>query len=154
MPSDARDPPDDPHYRMLEDVALADCAFEAWGLTPAELCLASARAVIETMVNPATVGSSWRHHIERRGGDLADLLFDWLSEIVFLKDAEGVVFHEATVDVTRTGEGAWLLRGHLTGEPINPARHELRADVKAVTKHLYDVVETNGRWAARVVLDI
>jgi SHS2 domain-containing protein len=30
----------------------------------------------------------------------------------------------------------------------------LRSDVKAVTKHLYDVHEHKGQWIARVVLDI
>ena len=34
--------------------------------------------------------------------DAESLLFDWLSELVFIKDAEGVVFEEAQVRVTTT----------------------------------------------------
>jgi SHS2 domain-containing protein len=154
MPSDAQDPRNGPQYRILEDIALADSAFEASGDTPSELFLAAGRAVIETMVNPATVRPLSQRRMERQASDLPGLLFDWLSDIVFLKDAEGVVFHKATVSVTRAEDGSWLLQGQLTGEPIDPAWHELRADVKAVTKHLYEVRETNGRWVARVVLDI
>lgn len=142
-------------FTFLEDVALADAAFEASGDSPSELILAATQAVIETMVNPDTVSPHWQQTIERQASDLASLLFDWLSDIIYLKDAHAVVFHEATAVVTedRT-HGRWCARGTLTGEPVDPRRHELRADVKAVTKHLYDVQRDGDHWIARVVLDI
>jgi SHS2 domain-containing protein len=146
-------------FRFLEDVALADTAFEAFGDSPSELFLAAAQAVIETMVNPSTVSARWRRAIEHQAPDIASLLFDWLSDLVYLKDAEGVVFREATAVVTEDRpHGGWKLRGVLTGELIDPARHELRSDVKAVTKHLYEVRRDGDRegerWTARVVLDV
>jgi SHS2 domain-containing protein len=141
-------------YRVLEEIALADAAFEASGDSPSEVFLAAAQAVIETMVDPNTVASSWHRVVERKSSDLSALLFDWLSDIVYLKDAEGVVFREATVEVTQESRGGWYLHGMLTGEPIDPSRHELRADVKAVTKHLYQVQRQGHQWVARVVLDI
>lgn len=142
-------------FRFLEDVALADAAFEASGATPSELCAAASRALIETLADPDTVGSTWRRTVEREASSLADLLFDWLSDIVYYKDAAGVVFHEAEVAVEEEREGSrWRLRAVLVGEPIDPARHALRADVKAVTKHLYEVRGAGEEWAARVVLDI
>lgn len=141
-------------YRVLEDIALADAAFEALGDSPSELFVAAAQAVIETMADPDRVGSAWRRVVERRAPDLPLLLFQWLSDIVYVKDAEGVVFREVTADVEPAAEGGWHLVGTLIGEPIDPDRHDLRADVKAVTKHLYRVQRENGRWVARVVLDI
>jgi len=106
-------------------------------------------------VNPETVSSSWHKVIERQDETLPSLLLDWLSDLVYLKDAEGVVFREATAAVIedQTNKG-WRLQGTLRGEPIDPQRHELRADVKAVTKHLYEVRQDSNRWVARVVLDI
>ncbi len=142
-------------FRILDDVALADVAFEAVGDSPSELCAASTQAIIEILVNPQTVSRTWHRTIEQQEERLADLLFDWLSEMVYLKDAEGVVFCEATVTVVHDPpRQCWRLHGELIGEPIDPARHELRSDVKAVTKHLYDVCESRGQWRARVVLDI
>ena len=142
-------------FRFLEEVALADTAFEASGDSPTELFLAAAQAVIETIANPKTVQARWERVIERTDPELASLLFDWLSDIVFLKDAEGVVFREMTAIVSEDRpHGGWRLRGTLTGEPIDPSRHELHNDVKAVTKHLYEVRQQDGRWIARVVLDI
>ncbi len=142
-------------FRFLEDIAVADCAFEASGDSPAELFRAAAQALIATLANPDTVGASWRRVVARQDPELSSLLFDWLSEMVYLKDAEGVVFREAEAELTRDpSQGTWQLRGTLTGELIDPNRQELRADVKAVTKHLYDVRQDGPRWIARVVLDI
>ncbi|MEW6543595.1 MAG: archease [Nitrospirota bacterium] len=141
-------------FRFLDDVALADSAFEASGDSPSELFQAAARAVIETMVNPLTVTPAWRRAIERQAPDPASLLFDWLSDLVYLKDAEGIAFHDVDVAVVQGPGGDWRLRGTVTGEPIDQGRHELRADVKAVTKHLYEVRQEGTRWTARVVLDI
>jgi SHS2 domain-containing protein len=142
-------------FRFLEDVAVADAAFEATGDTPAELFTAATQAVIEAMVDPGTVSTQWQRTVERREPELSDLLFDWLSELVYLKDAEGVIFHGASVTVAEEPTRAsWRLQGTLSGEPIDPARHDLRADVKAVTKHLYEVRQEGTRWKARVVLDI
>jgi SHS2 domain-containing protein len=142
-------------FRFLDDVAHADTAFEAVAECPSELFIAAAQAVIETMVNPRTVSPGWSRIIEHEDQDLGDLLFDWLSDLVYLKDAEGVLFHDAGAVVTEDrSQAVWRLRGTLTGESIDPARHELRSDVKAVTKHLYEVRQQDGRWLARVVLDI
>ncbi len=140
-------------YRVLEDVALADTAFEATGDSPSELFLAAGRAVIETLADPHRVQPVCTRSFEHRDRDLAALLFTWLSDIVYLKDADGLVFRDAAAVVSREG-GDWLLQGTLSGEPSDPARHELRADIKAVTKHLYEVREEAGKWIARVVLDI
>ena len=127
-------------FRFLEDVALADAAFEAFGDSPSELFAAAARALIETMANPDTVSGEWHRSIVLEEPDLGELLFEWLSRIVYEKDAAGVVFRDATITVThdQTGEG-WRLVGDIDGAPVDPERHELHADVKAVTKHLYDV---------------
>lgn len=143
------------HFTFLDNVALADAAFEAHADTPSELLAAAGQAVIETMVDPRTVEPVWSKTIELQAPDLASLLFDWLAEIVYLKDAEGVVFREAKAVVSEDRpHGGWKVRGMVTGESIDPERHDLRADVKAVTKHLFQVQQADERWLARVVLDI
>jgi SHS2 domain-containing protein len=142
-------------FRMLDDVALADAAFDASGDTPSDLFTAAAHAVVETMADPGTVQPQWQRTIEREAHTLDDLLFDWLCDLVYMKDAESVVFHSATavVDQDRT-HGTWKLSGTVSGAPIDPQRQEVRADVKAITKHLYEVQREHDRWHARVVVDI
>ena len=67
----------------------------------------------------------------------------------------GVVFHAAEVSLSEDPAAGWRLAGLLTAEPVDPARQDLRSDVKAITKHLYRVERAaDGRWHARVVLDL
>lgn len=140
-------------FHFLDDVALADLAFDAEGDSVQEVFEAASNAVIEAMADPKTVGATWKRCVEHAEADLAELLFDWLSDFVYWKDAAGIVFSRAAISVARDG-GQWTLAGTLIGEPVNQATHALRNDVKGVTKHLYRLHQDNGRWRARVVLDV
>lgn len=142
-------------YRFLEEIALADVGFIATGDSVSELFAASASAVIEAMVNPVSVGTNWTREVRLSGEQVDGLLFDWLNTIVFLKDAEAVVFRDvhALVDYD-SDAGLWRLSAMLIGDHIDANRQELRTDVKAVTKHLYEVKEKEGTWSAHVVVDV
>ena len=140
-------------FHFLDDVALADLAFDAEGDSIQELFEAASNAVMEAMADPMTVGATWERRIEHAGADLAELLFDWLSDVVYWKDAAGVVFSRAVILVVHAGT-EWKLTATLTGAPVNPATQVLRNDVKGVTKHLYRLYQEQGRWRVRVVLDV
>jgi SHS2 domain-containing protein len=140
-------------FRFLEEIALADLAFEAEGESVEEVFRGATQALLESMANPATVLGGWERVIERTDVDLSALLFDWLSEVVYWKDAAGVVFREAALTLTREGD-VWLLQARLIGAPVDQQTQELHADVKGVTKHLYRMSQEAGRWKAMVVLDI
>lgn len=140
-------------FRLLEDIAMADIGFEAEGESIEEVFRAATQALIESLANPSTVLGGWEQATERRDVDPSSLLFDWLSEVVYWKDAAGVVFREAPLSLTQEGEG-WLLRASLIGAPVNHQTQELHADVKGVTKHLYELKQTGGCWKVRVVLDV
>ena len=140
-------------FRFLEEIALADIAFEAEGESLEEVFHGATQALLESMANPATVSGGWERVIERNDVDPSVLLFDWLSEVVYWKDAAGVVFREAPLTLTREGD-VWLLRARLIGAPVDWQTQELHADVKGVTKHLYEVKQDGRQWKAKVVLDV
>ncbi|MFW6181362.1 MAG: archease, partial [Spirochaetota bacterium] len=86
------------------------------------------------------------------------LLFDFLQEIIFRKDAEGRFYRLESLRVEdppdgETG-GRWRLNAVLGGEEIDPARHRVSVDVKAVTLLSFSVRRTAGGWEATVVLDV
>jgi SHS2 domain-containing protein len=140
-------------FRFLEDIAMADTAFEAEGESVEEVFRGATQALLETMANPATVSGGWERAIERTDVDPSTLLFDWLSEVVYWKDAAGVVFREAPLTLTLEGD-VWLLRAGLIGAPVDQQTQELHADVKGVTKHRYELKQTGGCWKVNVVLDV
>ncbi len=141
-------------FHFLDDVAIADLAFDASGDSLQELFEGATCAVMETLADLHTVGSTWQKVIERTDDDPAALLFDWLSDLVYWKDAAGVVFSKSELSLTRQDDGYWKLRGLLCGEPVNGSTQTLRADVKGVTKHLYRLAQEKGQWTVRIVLDV
>lgn len=141
-------------FRFLDDIAMADLAFEAGGDSLHDVFQGATDAVIHAMADPQTVGTAWRHVIEREEADPASLLFDWLSDLVYWKDAAGVVFHRSEVRLTQRDNGMWTLHATVYGEPVQAAKQELRADIKGVTKHLYRLAHEEKGWTVRVVLDV
>lgn len=140
-------------YRVLDDIAVADMAFEAEGDSVEDLFRGATQALIEAMANPSTVQGTWERTIRRVEADAATLLFDWLSDLVYWKDAAGVVYRDVQLTLKRR-LAEWELQARLYGAPVDPTTQELRADVKGVTKHLYTLTEAGGRWRVRVVLDV
>jgi len=78
-----------------------------------------------------------------------DLLFDWLSELLFTFATRHVVFADFSVRVHKAG-----LAAIVRGEPIDPARHELGAEIKAITYHGLKVEQTADGWLAEVIVDV
>lgn len=142
-------------YRFLDDIVLADLAFEATGDSVSELFATAALAVIDAMADPLSVGTNWTQNVRLSEIEIEDLFFEWLNVIVFIKDAEGVVFHDARVTVRQDLEkNLWHLDATLIGDRVDGTRQDLRTDVKAVTKHLYEVRQQAGGWYAHVILDV
>jgi len=137
-------------YQFLEDVTLADVAFEATGKDLSELFQSAGQAVIDSLANPETVKPNIVKVIEMQNNDVERLLFEFLEEIVFLKDKDAIVFHDVAVEVN---EHVMTLKATLRGDDIKYEEQELHQDVKAVTMHNYKV-EKNGEWKTHVVLDI
>jgi SHS2 domain-containing protein len=141
-------------YRFLEDQFTADIGFVASGRTIEECFTAAAEATLEVMLaNPESLQPRERRaaQVESESLDLALLRF--LEELVYYKDAEQLLLRPGRVTVEQRDE-QWVVKGNLEGEPIDATRHELSADVKAVTLHRLEVRRTNGGWEATVVLDI
>ena len=143
-------------YRFRDEIVLGDLAFEATGDSVSELFAAAALAVIEAMVDPLSVETSWTQEVRLSEAEIEDLLFEWLNAIVFIKDMEGVVFHDVRATVSRDSEkNLWHLEATLIGDRVDATRQDLRTDVKAVTKHLYEVrQQEEDAWYAHVVLDV
>lgn len=139
-------------WRFVEDVALADCAVDLEGRDLDDLFETAALALAEVMVDPATVAVTLDRTIALEAAELDLLLYDWVSELIFLKDRDGQVFTRGRVRVD--GEGPFHLRAQIQGGAIEPERTALRADPKAVTFHQFALERVEEGWHARLVIDI
>ena len=141
-------------YRFLDDIATADVAFAAEGGTREKLFAACAAALLHVLVeNPEAVEQRESLDLSLEHTDLDLLLFAFLQEFVFYKDARRLLLLPADLVVSTTARG-FALSTRLAGERIDPARHHLGVDVKAVTLHRFRVEETDSGWEATVILDV
>ncbi len=141
-------------YSYLEEIATADVAFAARGKTREELFAACADALVNVMVaDLAAIRSTEEVSVHLTHGELDLLLFAFLNELVFYKDARQLLLRSDSLAISST-PGEFVLDARLAGERIDPDRHALIVDVKAVTLHRFRVAETAQGWEAEVVLDI
>jgi SHS2 domain-containing protein len=87
--------------------------------------------------------------VQVAGDDREFLLFDWLKELLYRFDAEHLLLSQFEVRVDESG-----LRGTARGEPLDPARHALGHEVKAITYHGLRVEREGDGWLAEVIVDI
>jgi SHS2 domain-containing protein len=133
--------------------ATSDLSFVARGATAEDAIAAAAQAFLAaTVEEPDAVRrrESRRIEIDEASLDLAFLRF--LNELVYLRDAEELLLHAASV---RLALNAGVhLEAELVGERIDRARHRLVADVKAATAHGLALEPTPRGWEARATLDV
>jgi SHS2 domain-containing protein len=140
-------------YRYLEDVAIADAAFEVSGKTVNEVFIEAAKAVSNTMVEDLEeIDQGSERRLQIRAPTIEDLLFEFLQELVYLKDAERMLFSGFKVNI-ELGPTEHYLDAEIRGEQIDVTKHRLSADVKAVTMHKFKLEKRGDTWTGMVILD-
>ena len=129
----------------------ADAGIVAWGETLADAFDQAARGMYSLMVDIDRVESTETRQIALRSPDRERLLADWLQELLFLTETEGLVFAQFDVRLDPSG---CVLEATVGGEPLDVSRHEPAYDIKAVTRHQLKVEREANSWRVRVLFDI
>src|SRR5438309_10816214 len=138
-------------FRFLDNVAIADVAFEATGRTLPALFESCARALTEVMVDRRSVTPRKIEKIILTSDSTENLLYDFLTDLIIRKDVDSILFSDFRVSLDNSGTRLECLA---RGEVIDRKRHRLRNDVKAVTTHLFGIRRSAQGFSATVVLDI
>jgi SHS2 domain-containing protein len=143
-------------YRFLENITLADVAFEADGESLEDLFRDAGRALTNTQVkNIEDVETLESRQIELAAANVEDLLHSFLEELIFYKDTERLLLTEFDITIEKEKSGnSCNLKCTAKGETIDTAKHEMLVDVKAVTWHMFYVKRSGREWKAVVVLDV
>jgi SHS2 domain-containing protein len=80
-----------------------------------------------------------------------DLLVAWLNELIFRTETRHRLYSDFRVQVAADGLS---LSGEIGGEGIDPDRHVLDHEVKAVTHHGLSLTREGQGWLAELILDI
>ena len=142
-------------YQYIPDLTSADVAFQASGKTVEEMFASAGVALLGVMVrDPKKISPKIKYKIVKENSNIERLLFDFLDEIIFLKDAEQMFFSKFEIKITMFAEDKIKLNAIAYGEKINPKKHDTVIDAKAVTMHHFKVEKTEEGWRCQVVIDV
>lgn len=141
-------------FAYLEDSVTSDVTFRVWGASLDHLFRDAADATTNAMVDTLdSIRPLVSVSVSVTSETLDLLLMRFLDEIIFHTDAGGLLLRATAVIVDRRVH-LHRVRAELRGEPVDPDRHALAVDVKAVTLHGLRVERTASGWEAQVTLDV
>ncbi|MCL7414402.1 MAG: archease [ANME-2 cluster archaeon] len=131
----------------------ADVMFIAHGSTLEETFEQAAQAMFGVIVHNAIREPDRSVDIELESEGLENLLYDYLSELLYLFEVEEIVFGRFQVDSIEKAGSIYILKGSASGESIDTGRHNFETEVKAVTYHQLKVEKEDGGYSAHVIVD-
>ena len=127
----------------------ADVGIVAYGANIAEAFANAGRGLFSLITDPDDIDETEYRDIEVTAPDRESLLVAWLNELIYLFDAESMLFRRFDI----SDLGATRLRATVYGEVADSSRHRLKAGVKAATYHMLEVDGSDG-GRVRVLFDV
>jgi SHS2 domain-containing protein len=137
-----------PPFEILEHPS--DLGIESHGVTMGEAFRNAALGLMSVITGSSNIEPSEHHSISLQAHDRENLLVRWLTEILFLYDAEKFL----TADVKFKALSDTSLDATVFGQQYDASKHELKLDVKAVTYHQLSIEKHDNEWTTRVFVDI
>ena len=130
-------------YREIEHTA--DWELEVWGADLSSLLEQAALGMYALLGLRLAEGPRERRSFEHEAPDAESLLVEFLNELVFLAESEGLGFDSFELKIHGN-----RLEAALEGTPIAAQRKE----IKAVTYSRLEIRESEGGLTTRVVFDV
>lgn len=138
-------------FRYLEHTA--DVLYEAEAKTLEELFADAGKALSNTMIGLDSVKKTGEYEIKLDNEKLDALLHDFLDNVLYLIQTDFIAFNDFKVRVEEK-QKKFYLDAKCFGEKIDKARHEIKADIKAVTWEYFKVWKEKNKWKCKVLLDV
>lgn len=140
-------------YCMEKDFEIvdhtADVGIIAYGANMNQAYANAAKALFSLITELDDVNEVLYQDIELTAPDEESLLVEWLNELIYLFDADNIVFKR--FDITKLSSTRLKARSY--GEKVNSSKHKLKTGVKAATYHMLKVDKANG-YKIQVLFDI
>jgi SHS2 domain-containing protein len=135
-------------YELLDHTG--DIGIKVWAGDLKGLFQEAARALFDIITDRKKVVVRLKRKVAVRGSGREELMVAWLNELLYLHEVENLLFCDFALSEIDQGS----VKGVAMGEKIEEGRHLIKTGVKAVTYHLLEVKEKDGRWQAQIIIDI
>ncbi len=149
-------------YKYFE--TMADVGVTAQGTSLEEAFRESAKALFNLMVDIDTIGNSVKKEIEISSEDIYSLFYDFLTELLVLRDTENLIFSDFDINIYNVqnsqdvnkdkgcnnkgsnyknkhveNDVKYVLKCIAYGEKFDRKKHEPKEEVKAITYHKMEI---------------
>ncbi len=128
----------------------ADYGIVAYGGDLKQLFANAARALFSLVTDIRSIRGTLQRNLRIVSEDEEGLLVEWLNELIYLLDAEQLLFR--SFDIEKLDGGC--LEATCYGERIDPSRHKIKVGVKAATYHMLKIDKEEGYYKAQVIFDV
>ncbi len=132
-------------YRLLEHTA--DALIEAYGESLSDRFASAAYAMFDQITDVGAIEAVGEVKITVTADSRERLLVDFLQELLYLHDAENLVFSDFDIDIDGLS-----LKANARGEEFDPERHSKKAVVKGITYHELKIDDENKKVV--ILLDV
>lgn len=138
-------------YRFFDHTADVGADLEA--PTLGELYGEALGAFTDTLTERGRVEPREERAFAVAAADREALLVEWLDELLYAWEVDGMLFRDAAVEVTEEPPGV-RLTARARGERYDPERHPVKVLIKGITWHGLAVEPVEDGWRGRVIFDI
>jgi len=135
-------------FEIIDHVA--DVGIVAYGTDVEELFSNAALALFSLITEPESIEEKLHLDLEVSSEGRDSLLVEWLNELIYLFDAERILFNR--FDIKRLTHNE--LKATCYGEGFDPMKHKIKIGVKAATYHMLKLDKSGDGCKAQIILDI
>ena len=128
----------------------ADVGIAAYGSDIKQLFSNAALALFSLIIDIRSIKEKLQHRVEINSENRDNLLVEWLNELIYLFDAEHLLFNHCEIERLNDNQ----LEAICYGEKLDLARHRIKTEVKAATYYMLEVVVDSRGYRAKVIFDI
>jgi SHS2 domain-containing protein len=133
-------------YRFVEIEHTADRALEVWGKELTDLFAGAAKGMYSLMAElNGLVATNWLE-LRLEGWDTESLLVDWLNELLFLTETEGLLFVDYRIESLTDTELVARAGGVISSVT--------GAHIKAATFHDLSLRQGRSGWSTELTFDV
>jgi SHS2 domain-containing protein len=117
----------------------------------------AAEVMMSVIVDPKTVRCDDDVKISIEETTLEELFLSWMKEILYQAEKRGMVFSRFNIckdNFSHHQAEKYRIYGKLGGEKIDPLRHEICMEIKAVTRHGFYLGKRGSYWESKIIFDV
>lgn len=128
----------------------ADVGLIIYGSDMKQLFSNAAFSLVGLIVEPEIISAKMERYVSVHAENYESLLVEWLNELIYLFDAEHILFNNFKI----TNLSSEQLTAVCYGEKVNRFKDSIKREVKAATYHMLKIDKRKLGYRAQVIFDL